>query len=160
MDDSGLILVVDDDDDIRRMLKSLLMEFVVETASNLKEAKTTLDRGLKGLPLVVLLDVMLAGEDGRKLLEHPSIRSGVSKVILVTGMEMANDEKVECIYQGIPVIRKPFSVQHLEAHVWACAQIARERRVLAEIADNLSHVSTGNYAKTELARIRTLLQKG
>ena len=78
------VLVVDDEPSLRLLCRvNLELEgFRVLEAGTLDEARRTLEADM---PEVVLLDVHIAGEDGRDLLEELRASESPVKVVMLTG---------------------------------------------------------------------------
>ena len=109
------VLVVDDDPDIRELLQDYLSEhgYNVEQAEDGKSLRQQLE---KQLPLVVLLDVGLPGEDGlsiaRYLREHYDIG-----IIIVSGAGETVDRIVGLEIGADDYISKPFDPRELRARL-------------------------------------------
>ncbi|TCL69876.1 response regulator [Rhizobium sp. BK251] len=111
------LLLVEDDREIRALLEEFLSRegFAVETA----ESAAAMDRALtRGLPDLVVLDVMLPGEDGLSACRRLRARSSVPILMLtaksedidrILGLEMGADD-----YLG-----KPFNPRELLARIRA-----------------------------------------
>src|SRR4051812_10686834 len=109
------ILVVDDDQAIRDFLTHGLQEdgFRVETAADVATASTK----LKGVPPeLVLLDIMLAGDDGLGLLSELRRTSEVP-VILLTGKGRESDRILGLKLGADDYVVKPFSMGELSARI-------------------------------------------
>jgi DNA-binding response OmpR family regulator len=118
-----LIVLVEDDDDIRRLVQNLLSQegYAVEVA----ESGAALDRTLSlKRPDLVILDLMLPGEDGLAICRKLRSRSGLPILILtaksdeidrVVGLEMGADDYVT----------KPFNPRELLARVRAILRRSR-----------------------------------
>jgi DNA-binding response OmpR family regulator len=114
---AALIVVVEDDEEIRRLVRDLLVQegFAVETV----ESSAGLDQVLAlRLPQLVILDLMLPGEDGLAVCRRLRARSAVPILMLtakshpvdrVVGLEMGADDYVT----------KPFDPRELLARVRA-----------------------------------------
>ena len=75
------ILVVDDDDRIRNLLKDYLADnnYIVSTAENANQAKEK----LKYLKFdILILDIMMPGQDGYELTKDNKINSSEKKVLI------------------------------------------------------------------------------
>ncbi len=132
------ILLVDDDIDLLMLLERKLQQngYLVESAASIPEAEYV---QLLFKPQIVLLDINVAGEDGRQLcwkIKHDEASSG-TKVILMSGYNYtinkqllfgADDfvakpfqsdyvlQKIELLLQGAPpVIGLPLPVQAASA---------------------------------------------
>jgi two-component system, OmpR family, response regulator len=115
MDNRKLILIVDDDHDIRQLLKAYLESngLMVLAAANGRE----MARMLAANPVdLVILDIMMPGDDGLTLLKRERQRSQLPVIILsargeesdrVLGLELGADD----------FVHKPFKPRELLARV-------------------------------------------
>jgi DNA-binding response OmpR family regulator len=111
------ILVVDDERDIRDPLGTYLTRtgMRVTKAENAAVARQALDTHAIDL---VLLDIMMPGEDGLSLLNH--IRStSKAPVILVTARAEETDRVIGLEVGADDYVSKPFSPRELEARIKA-----------------------------------------
>lgn len=111
----GRLLVVDDDPDVRSMLSRLL----VSEGYDVDEAATgtaTLSALASKRPDLVILDVILDGEDGFELLGAIRRSSNVP-VILLTGRGRESDRVVGLKLGADDYVVKPFSAAELAARV-------------------------------------------
>jgi two-component system phosphate regulon response regulator OmpR len=122
------LLVVDDDDRIRELLKAFLARagFRVTTAADAARARkmmSTLDFDL------VVLDVMMPGEDGFSLTRALRARSGAAgktPVLLLTARGEAKD-RIEGLSLGADdYLAKPFEPQELLLRIEAILRRAAE----------------------------------
>ncbi|MHB8439760.1 MAG: response regulator [Acidimicrobiales bacterium] len=111
----GRLLVVDDDPDVRSMLGRLLASegYEVEEASTGTETLAALAGRRADL---VILDVMLTGEDGFDLLAAMRRSSNVP-VILLTGRGRETDRVLGLKLGADDYVVKPFSAAELAARV-------------------------------------------
>ncbi len=107
------ILVLDDDDDILEILSFLLSEndYIVKTLNN---GETVFEEIKDFKPDLILLDVMLAGMDGRaicKSIKENQLTSFLP-VILISG---THDLAASLDYPGAPddFVAKPFEINYL-----------------------------------------------
>jgi two-component system OmpR family response regulator len=119
----ALVVLVEDDEDIRRLVRDLLARegFAVETA----DTAVALDQVLaRKRPDLVILDLMLPGEDGLSICRRLRSRGSVPILMLtaksdpvdrVVGLEMGADDYVA----------KPFDPRELLARVRALLRRAR-----------------------------------
>jgi DNA-binding response OmpR family regulator len=104
------ILVVDDDVDLLMLLERLLNKegFIVETAASLAEAE---DVHQYFTPHLVLLDINVKGEDGRKLCwQFKNSGTGV-KIIIMSGYDHSLGRAV--LFGADDLIPKPINTEYL-----------------------------------------------
>ena len=104
------ILVVDDDVDFLMLLERLLNKegFSVETATNLAEAE---DIYAYFIPHLVLLDINVKGQDGRKLCwQFKNSGTGV-KVIIMSGYDYSVGRAL--LFGADDLIPKPINTEYL-----------------------------------------------
>lgn len=111
----GRLLVVDDDPDIRQMLVRLLETegYQVAEAANGAEAGAAM---ANRPPDLVLLDVMLANEDGFELLTGIR-RNSETPIILLTARDRENDRVLGLRLGADDYVVKPFSADELVARI-------------------------------------------
>jgi DNA-binding response OmpR family regulator len=111
----GRLLVVDDDPDIRQMLVRLLETegYQVAEAANTAEATSAM---ANRPPDLVLLDVMLANEDGFELLTGIR-RNSETPIILLTARDRENDRVLGLRLGADDYVVKPFSADELVARI-------------------------------------------
>ena len=99
-DPSGCVLVVEDDPDMRERLRVMLAQdgWQVATAADGREA---LDMAARGMPSLVLLDLMMPGMDGfaffRALRAHPGGR--IVPVVVLTSKDVTKEDRLRL--QGV-----------------------------------------------------------
>ena len=104
------ILVVDDDVDLLMLLERLLNKegFSVETANTLAEAE---DINAYFDPHLVLLDINVKGQDGRKLCwQFKNSGTGV-KVIIMSGYDFSVGRAL--LFGADDLLPKPFNSEYL-----------------------------------------------
>ena len=161
------LLVVDDDDRIRDLLKTFLSKkgFRVSTAQNAEVARGLMDTLEFDL---IILDVMMPGEDGFQLTESLRKTHDVP-IILLTAKGDSNDRIQGLTLGADDYLTKPFEPEELVLRVESilkrvgvnltAAQISFgpwqfdvERRILSK-SDERIHLTTGEEALlTMLAR--------
>ena len=105
------ILVVDDDDRIRVLVKEYLVEnnFIVSTANSAEEAKIKLDYLKFDL---IVLDVMMPGQNGFELTEEIKKNSAMPIILLTAKGEVEN--RIEGLELGADdYLGKPFEPKEL-----------------------------------------------
>ena len=105
------ILVVDDDDRIRVLVKEYLVEnnFIVSTANSAEEAKIKLDYLKFDL---IVLDVMMPGQNGFELTKEIKKNSAVPIILLTAKGEVEN--RIEGLELGADdYLGKPFEPKEL-----------------------------------------------
>lgn len=111
----GRVLVVDDDPDVRRVIVRMLEEegYATSQAESGVEVKTAL---ANGAPELILLDLMLSGEDGFDVLAEIRRTSDVPVIIL--SAKMNESDRVLGLRLGADdYVVKPFSGPELAARV-------------------------------------------
>ena len=121
MSDAASILIVDDDREIRELLEENLANFGFNpvAVANGKEMFNRLDTGAYDL---VLLDVMLPGEDGLALcrrLRAPGASYEHTPVIFLTALGDTTDRVVGLELGGDDYLPKPFQMRELVARIRA-----------------------------------------
>jgi len=111
----GRVLAVDDEDMVRALLRRVLTEegFHVDEASTAEEALAAVGRHA---PDLVLLDVMLAGQDGFELLTTLR-RTHDVPVILLTAKGAETDRVLGLRLGADDYVVKPFSYPELTARI-------------------------------------------
>ncbi|MEM7778372.1 MAG: response regulator [Pseudomonadota bacterium] len=120
------ILIVDDDEDIRRLLTSFLTEegFAVSEASD----ATSLDQAVvRDHPDLIVLDLMLPGEDGLSICRRIRSSSAVP-VIMLTARSAEVDRVVGLEIGADDYLTKPFSKRELLARI---RSVLRRGRLVA-----------------------------
>ena len=106
------IMVVDDDGGILNLLERFLVRlgYEVITASNGEEAL----KSMRERPAIVLLDIMMPGMHGFKVLDKIKEAAPSTEVIVITGL----DETVvgiESLERGaFEFVAKPINLEHLK----------------------------------------------
>ncbi len=117
MSNSAHILVVDDHRDIRDLVGRYLRRHSYRTteAANAAEARTRLGTGVYDL---VVLDIMMPGEDGLSLCRHLQESKG-PPVILLSAMAEDTDRIVGLEIGADDYVSKPFNPRELLARIRA-----------------------------------------
>lgn len=112
------ILVVDDDQEIRELLEEYLTKsgFFVSSVSDGVELAQAIE--VNGYPDLILLDVMLPGEDGFTLCQKVRKHSNVP-IIMLTAVSDETDQIIGLEIGADDYIAKPFSPRQLMARIKA-----------------------------------------
>jgi two-component system OmpR family response regulator len=143
------ILVVDDDDDLLALLKKFLerQHYVVDTAGSGAQMDAKLANGQYD---VLILDVMLPGEDGLSLCRRVRSRSPIP-IIMLTAVTEITDRIVGLELGADDYLAKPFDARELLARIRA---VLRRMRPVAGTAPGQPRLKFGNWqlnlAKREL----------
>lgn len=123
------ILIVDDARDIREPLGQYLRKqgFRTELAANAGEARRFLDHGN---PALVVLDIMMPGEDGLSLCRWLVSRGG-PPVILLTAMADETDRIVGLELGADDYLVKPFNPRELLARIRAVLRRAPQPALMS-----------------------------
>lgn len=111
------VLIVDDERDIREPLGQYLRSkgFRVQLAANAAEARKAIAESLIG---IVVLDIMMPGEDGLSLCRWLVANNG-PPVILLTAMSDDTDRIVGLEVGADDYLSKPFNPRELQARIRA-----------------------------------------
>lgn len=115
MDRACRILVVDDDADIRSLIEGVLMRngMIARTARSAAEA----DGALEGFPAdLIVLDLMMEGEDGLSYCRRLRARSNIP-VIMLTALAEDVDRIVGLEIGADDYLPKPFNPRELVARI-------------------------------------------
>ncbi len=124
------ILVVDDDEEIRHLLSEYLTKvgYSVVTASEGEEMKHRL---LEREPDLILLDVMMPGDDGFTLCQYIRKSSNVP-IIMLTAVSDETDQVVGLEMGADDYVAKPFSPRQLTARIKALLRRVQINEVTPE----------------------------
>ena len=127
------VLVVDDEQAIRDFLARGLAEegFAVETAGDVASAREKL---AANRPELVLLDVMLAGDDGLGLLTDIRRTSDIP-VILLTGKGRETDRILGLKMGADDYVVKPFSLGELSARIESILRRSKPKAAVSNILE-------------------------
>ncbi|NVM78227.1 diguanylate cyclase (GGDEF)-like protein [Duganella sp. SG902] len=140
------VLVADDDIVNRQVLAELLKpEHTVLLAKN---GEQTLERAMRHLPDLILLDVVMPDMDGYEVLRRlrADAQTAHITVIFISGLGRPEDEANGLKMGAADYISKPFNETVVMARVAMHLQMVRQRRML----EHLAHVD----GLTELANRR------
>jgi len=131
------ILVVDDDREIRTLLREYLQQqgYRVTAVADGKGLRAAVDNSH---PDLIILDLMLPGEDGLTLCRDLRARSAVP-IIMLTARGEETDRIVGLELGADDYIAKPFSPRELLARI---KSVLRRTRALPE---NLKHEESGVF---------------
>ncbi|MGE5095331.1 MAG: response regulator [Betaproteobacteria bacterium] len=131
------ILVVDDDAEIRSLLREYLEkhEFRVSIAANGSQMRS---QTAAALPDLVVLDLMLPGEDGLELCRELRARSSVP-IIMLTARGEETDRVVGLELGADDYMAKPFSPRELVARIKSVLRRARS------LPENLEPEPVGSF---------------
>lgn len=109
------IYVVDDEDNIRLLITQYLQKdgYTVESFSSVEDLVQRLD---SGYPDMLILDIMLPGQDGLEFCRNLRERSGIP-VIFISARRKALDRIMGLEIGGDDYLPKPFSPRELVARV-------------------------------------------
>src|SRR5471030_2270470 len=129
MSEPAHVLVVDDEPRIRTMLRRYLAEegFQVSDAADGAAMRTVLERETIHL---VLLDLMMPGEDGLALARHIRQRSEIP-IIMLTGKGDLIDRVVGLEAGADDYITKPFELREVLARIRTVMRRATPRATIA-----------------------------
>ena len=134
------LLIVDDEAALREPLADYLVRqgFVVTQAATAAEARSRLSAA--ETPDLVLLDIMMPGEDGLSLCRH-LVESRQLPVIFITARGEATDRIVGLEIGADDYVVKPFDPRELVARIRSV--LRRAGRGLASAADDLDYEFEG-----------------
>lgn len=163
------ILLVEDEGALREHLAGVLSdEYVVETASNGREALTAV---LRAAPALVVTDIIMPDVDGIELLK--TLRSTQSTemipVLLISGQAL-DERRIEGFQHGADgYLTKPYTERELRAYIGSTLRAAQrrsdairdeaERQVLRERAALLESMTDAFYALDQDFRFTYLNQR-
>ena len=129
------ILLVDDERSLREPLAEYLVGqgFVVHEAESAAAARSRLERET---PEIVLLDIMMPGEDGLSLCRH-LVETRRLPVILLTARDEAMDRIIGLEIGADDYVTKPFEPRELVARIRSV--LRRADRVTAAPPDELTY---------------------
>ena len=104
------ILVVDDDMDLLMLLERRLLKegFEVESAASLREAEEYIQLFK---PHLLVLDVNVAGEDGRKLSAKLKIEGASTKIVVISGYDYSAARAA--LFGADELVPKPINTDYL-----------------------------------------------
>lgn len=127
MQEVSRILVVDDEEEIRELLDEYLTRsgYQVTTVADGVQLKAHLSQ--EGFPDLILLDIMLPGEDGFSLCQYIRRESSVP-IIMLTAVSEETDQIIGLEIGADDYIAKPFNPRHLIARIKAVLRRVQVRQ--------------------------------
>ncbi len=124
----GNILIVDDDKSICEILEFNLKSegYNVDLAYSAEEALEKLNTETQ----LILLDVMMQGMSGYKMLEQIRTKGNLTPVIFLTAKDSENDMLTGFSVGGDDYISKPFSVKEVIARIKAVLKRVQKSSIL------------------------------
>ena len=144
------LLLVDDEASLREPLADYLSRqgFVVQQAADAAKARSAL---LDELPDLVLLDIMMPGEDGISLCRH-LVESRNLPVIFLTARGEATDRIVGLEIGADDYVVKPFEPRELVARIRSVLRRAAKGAVAGSAADTEAHYEFDGWQLDPLKR--------
>ena len=143
------LLVVDDDQRIRYLLKEYLIKegFIISTADCAEDAREKMRYINYDL---IILDVMMPGDDGLKFTSEIRINSQTPIILLTAKSEI--DSKIEGLETGADdYITKPFSPKELVLRINSILKRSKDNKILnPEIffGDYILNIETRDFTKS------------
>jgi two-component system phosphate regulon response regulator OmpR len=143
------LLVVDDDQRIRDLLKEYLIKegFIISTANCAEDAREKMRYINYDL---IILDVMMPGDDGLKFTSEIRINSQTPIILLTAKSEI--DSKIEGLETGADdYITKPFSPKELVLRINSILKRSKDNKILnPEIffGDYILNIETRDFTKS------------
>ena len=146
------ILVVDDDEDLLALLKTFLERHshTIQIARSGAEMDTHMAHDNFDL---LILDVMLPGEDGLSLCKRVRAKSAALPIIMLTAMNEISDRIVGLELGADDYLAKPFNARELLARIRArLRQTVHQTSLTAQVQHPMLHFGRWqlNLAKREL----------
>jgi two-component system, OmpR family, response regulator len=147
----ALIVLVEDDQEIQRLVRDMLVRegFAVEVA----ESGAALDQVLAGQrPDLVILDLMLPGEDGLSICRRLRTRGGSVPILMLTAKADPIDRVVGLEMGADDYLAKPFNPRELLARVRA---LLRRARGTTDVEPNRRYAFAGLVIDLDARRLST-----
>jgi two-component system OmpR family response regulator len=147
----ALIVLVEDDKEIQRLVRDLLVRegFSVGVA----ESGAALDQVLAGQrPDLVILDLMLPGEDGLSICRRLRTRGGSVPILMLTAKADPIDRVVGLEMGADDYLAKPFNPRELLARVRA---LLRRARGTTDVEPNRRYAFAGLVIDLDARRLTT-----
>jgi len=133
--ESPVVLVVDDSQDVHRLLRARLRNEEYEIVST-ESGRDALDQVTAHRPSIVLLDLDMPEMDGfevlRRLKESPD--SIEMPVIVLSGLQSAQDKVMAFDLGAMDYISKPFDLTELRVRIRSALRLDRLLQMLSERA--------------------------
>ena len=129
------ILVVDDDNRLRELLKKFLTEhnFIVDSANNALIARNKIEVILYD---IIILDIMMPGEDGLSLLKF--IRTKSRTPVLMLSAMKETKERIKGLETGADdYLGKPFETKELLLRIESILRRTEEKMLKPKINSNI-----------------------
>ena len=128
MNEAKRIMVIDDDIDLLMLLERSIQKhgYLIETAASLQEAEEIIPAFI---PDIVLLDINVRGDDGRKLcwkLKNSPILTN-PKVILMSGYDLNTGRAF--LFGADDLVVKPFQIEYLLHRMDLLMQVAGKENI-------------------------------
>lgn len=152
MEHTDHILIVDDDRGIRELLASYLEKNGVHAsvAANGREMRAALERGV---PDLIVLDLMLPGEDGLVLCrELRSSKYRTVPVLMLTARSEEADRILGLEMGADDYLPKPFAVRELLARIRAVLRRARMLPMNMQVTERAQLLGFGDWRLDTSAR--------
>ena len=147
------ILIVDDDREIRSLVAQFLKKhgYRVTPAADGREMIRLMEKGRFDL---VVLDLMLPGEDGLSLCRRVRAESSLP-IIMLTAMGEETDRIIGLEMGADDYLPKPFNPRELLARIKAVLRRAADRGLAVPSSDVAAHVFEGWRLDTVKRELRT-----
>ncbi len=132
----SFILVVDDDPDLRKLISEFLGEhgYQVEAAESVPEMRRIMSQRK---PDLIILDVMMPGEDGLSAARHLASERGSPAVIMLSALGNDTDRIIGLEVGADDYLAKPCNPRELLARVRALLRRSQATADLAETRGNV-----------------------
>jgi two-component system OmpR family response regulator len=152
MENTDHVLIVDDDRGIRELLATYLEKngMRVSLAANGRQMRTVLEQGA---PDLIVLDLMLPGEDGLVLCRE--LRAGKFRsvpVLMLTARSEEADRIVGLEMGADDYLSKPFAVRELLARIRSVLRRARMLPPGMQVAETAPMIGFGDWRLDTTAR--------
>lgn len=146
------ILVVDDEKSNRKILNDLLKSYgKIVLAKNGEQA---IELTKKQKPALILMDILMPDMDGFQVLEElkKDEETKSISVMFITALDSHHDEAKGLRLGACDYIHKPFHAEIVKARVHTHLELARQRRMLEELAnmDALTAIPNRRHLKQKL----------